>query len=162
MPRTPRWNKSGTKDVVSTVTLSSWKYSSDYIAQELLDYRAYVFRGHASSKWKLESTLDRSLKGTAVSERTAARKRHLSNFKLAVRGRRGTNPPEIETENDWWALGQHHGLATPLLDFTESRFVALYFAFHETDTNGDDHRTVWALWTHSVNKLEKGKTKKRM
>ena len=51
--------------------------------------------------------------------------------------------------------GNIMGLATPLLDFTESPFVALYFAFHEEETDGDDYRAVWALWQHSIGKMAK-------
>ncbi len=151
MGRTPRWNEQpmleGTGGII---TLSSWKYFSDYITQKLLDYRAYVFRGQSCSRWKLESTLDRELRGTPLTTRDTAREQHLENFKYAVRGRRGNNPSELVTDNDWWALGQHNGLATPLLDFTESPFVALYFAFHDVPTDGDDHRAVWAMWRHSA------------
>ena len=110
MARPPRWRSGGTVDGISTVTLSSWKYFSDYISQVLLDYRAYIFRGHAASKWKLESTLDRLLKKMPTSKRAAARNSHLANFKLAARGRRGSNPSVFESEDDWWSLGQHHGI----------------------------------------------------
>ncbi|GAI77138.1 unnamed protein product [marine sediment metagenome] len=51
----------------------------------------------------------------------------------------------MEKENDWWALGQHHGLDTPLLDWTHSAFVALFFAFEKTKSPQTRNRVVYAI-----------------
>lgn len=124
MARTPRWHEEETIGGISKCKLSSWKYFSDFINQEMLDYTTYIYRGHGNSTWKLEPTLDRVIKSTTSNRRIE----HLEAFKYATRGRRGPTPALLEDDNDWWALGQHHGLLTPLLDWTESPFVALYFA----------------------------------
>lgn len=124
MARTARWLKGKVDRGVRDVRLSSWKYFSDFVNQELINFTTLIFRGHGDSTWKLEPTLDRIIK----SPKAHRRETHLERFKLETRGRRGSNPPSLVDENDWWALGQHHGLSTPLLDWTESPFVALYFA----------------------------------
>lgn len=107
----------------------------------MLDYTNYIFRGHGDSNWKLEPTLDRIIKSPLSPKRAA----HLEAFKLETRGRRGTNPPQLTEENDWWALGQHHGLKTPLLDWTHSPFVALYFAVSTAHKNKTRSFTVYAF-----------------
>lgn len=147
MARTARWTSPPIDKGVYEVNLSSWKYFSDYINQELLQYKTYVFRGHANSKWKLEPTLDRAIKTPSSPKRAM----HLQNFKYSVRGRRGNNPPNLVTDNDWWALGQHHGLNTPLLDWTESPFVALFFAASGAKIESSDKFSVFALSQGSVN-----------
>jgi hypothetical protein len=130
---------------VVTYRLSSWTAFPRFIEQEFLDFRSFVFRGQCAAKWPLESTLDRLLRQPGAPTGPAVRERHLDTFKYATRGRRGAQPPQLGTENDWWALGQHFGLATPLLDWTTSPYVAAYFAFASEPNDGDAYRAVWAL-----------------
>jgi hypothetical protein len=126
---------------VQDVRLSSWKYFSDYVNQKLLDYTTFCYRGHGNSTWKLEPTIDRIVKAPASQRRAL----HLNRFKLETRGRRGNNPPAMTSDDDWWALGQHHGLATPLLDWTESPFVALYFAAVASGSVNSTNIAVFAI-----------------
>lgn len=147
MARPQRWNTKPVIDGVWEVELSSWKYFHDFVRQEMLDYAQYVWRGQRDSQWKLESSLDRVLRSKSAffPDSTQRARDHLAKFKLAIRGRRGSNPARIEDENEWWALGQHQALATPLLDWTESPFVALYFAFEKAVRPSNGLRSVWAL-----------------
>ena len=85
-----------------------------------------IFRGHRIHHWQLASTLGRRFKGGAIpNEKSNAL---MEQFQLAMRGR-GYDLGPLEEDEDIWAVGQHYGLNTPLLDWTRSPFVALFFAF---------------------------------
>jgi hypothetical protein len=120
----------------------------DYIYSDMLDFEPYIWRGQRCDTWELEPTLDRlrrTSKLPVAATPSVFAAKHLECFKYAVRGRRGPNPPAINDENDWWALGQHHGLATPLLDWSHSPFVAAFFAFNEVGADQTKHRAIYAL-----------------
>jgi hypothetical protein len=74
----------------------------------------------------------------------------------------GPSPAERE-ENNWWAVGQHYGLKTPLLDWSTSPFVASFFAFSEPTPKGERtkgraiyglHRTLVAQKSDEVREKE--------
>lgn len=141
------WSYKDGGPCMAEFTLDSWRDFDRFIADILADDSAYVFRGQGRADWKLQSNLDR-LYERLGGEEEGSRQIHLNNFKFAARGRRGTNPPVLSTDNDWWALAQHHGLATPLLDWTTSPFVAAYFAVlanGQTTVSNRRARAVFAI-----------------
>lgn len=151
MARRKRWEELGIRDGFGQIRFLHWRYFVAYINQHMLDYETYIWRGHRREDWSLKSTLDRLIEkaNVAKTKHLLFRSAHLEQFKYAVRGRRGPNPAAIETENEWWALGQHHGLATPLLDWTTSPFVAAYFALINKGLVGR-YRAIYALHRPSV------------
>ena len=147
-----KWNETPNVDGIVQLDLAAWGDFDDYIREEMLDYRNFIWRGQAAAKWPLESTLDRILRQQGRSGDADVREDHLRRFKFSTRGRRGINPPRIDSDNDWWALGQHYGLATPLLDWTASPFVAAYFAYVDEKNDGDDRRAIFALSRTAVSR----------
>ncbi len=118
-----------------------------------LDYRHFIWRGQRDSSWLLEPTLDRAMREADNLGNTSIIETHLNRFKYASRGRRGPNPPPITSENDWWALGQHQGLQTPLLDWTRSPFIASFFAYISPKSSPTEYRAVFGISQVTIERI---------
>ncbi|NOY43500.1 MAG: FRG domain-containing protein [Planctomycetes bacterium] len=168
--------KNPVKNSVEEICLDSWREFFDLTVDSFATGPAFVFRGQTAYDWPLESSIDRleskypkrkNLCGSIPEffERPPfTEEQHLNAFKRAIRGRRGPNPGAL-SEDDYWALGQHHGLATPLLDWTRSPFVALFFAFEEEECLHADgkwgepeYRGVYVLSTNTIEDAAKDDT----
>lgn len=160
--------KKESSDGVMTYSLSSWSSFFPFLETEVFhtsikSRHAYIWRGQRRSDWSISSSLDRLLQklnflsaGPKVLERLSAE--HLRSFAYAARGRRGINPRKLDFDadaNEWWALGQHFGLATPLVDWTRSPFAAAYFAFEEVGSEQTKHRVVYGLDRLAVERRSK-------
>lgn len=155
------WTRSSADPVDGSITfrLNSWARFVDLLDAEVFHVaaasrRSYIWRGQQRVDWSLSSSLDRlfeklgllSAGPNALEERS---REHLEAFKYASRGRRGQSPPVLP-DNDWWALGQHYGLATPLLDWTRSPYAAAYFALQDSSGDNSDYRVVYGLDQRAV------------
>ncbi|TWU68487.1 hypothetical protein AYI74_09280 [Shewanella algae] len=110
----------------------------------------FIFRGHRRFDWEMTPTLARVTENGIVTEEIA--RQQLDMFRKAIRGRIADHSlldDENEREYDeLWSIGQHHGLMTPLLDWTYSPYVALFFAFakeDQTDEKDNPYRAVYIL-----------------
>jgi hypothetical protein len=49
------------------------------------------------------------------------------------------------SDEDFFSLGQHYGLPTPMLDWSHSFYIALFFAFADEIPNDVENVAVWAI-----------------
>ncbi len=116
-----------------------------YSSMELSKRRTFIFRGHGDSRWKLNSTLDRIKPDISDSERDHLLRDILTDFnkETIALGVDGFDPPADPI--GWETLARHHGLPTTMIDWTESPYVAAYFAFSSIPKSGAKHASVWCL-----------------
>jgi len=135
---------------VVIVELKNVKKFAKFFVDNFVGKDEFVFRGQSNAEWGVMSSFQRLAVGKKVNEDKI--KKHLEAFKHASRGRRGPNPNEL-TDEKWWVMGQHYGLATPLVDWTRSHWVALFFAFNDPKVKTHS-RSVYALDLEWVKKIE--------
>ena len=132
---------------IPVTRLESWRDFTNLLESDFFNRHGVqlVFRGHRRHDWGLMPTLGRVTNNGIITELLADGQ--LGRFKRAVRGR--LNDTELVNEDDeLWSVGQHHGLMTPLLDWTYSPYVALFFAFHKEDDRDEKdnpYRAVYVL-----------------
>ncbi len=116
--------------------LASWGEFDQFVRNKR--FRQWIYRGHTNSVWPLESSLFRLFyevgKATLVSrgkKKKLARNSHerVALQKFMATARQYDIPlPLNDDPLEWFAVMQHYGAPTRLLDATFSPYVAAYFA----------------------------------
>lgn len=104
----------------------------------------YLFRGVADADWGLSSYFDRRFAELPLERRLRLWDALVARWQAACADL-GVHPAD---DTELWALGQHHGLPTRLLDWSTSPYVAAFFAFADHLTRPATryaHVAVWAL-----------------
>ena len=115
--------------------------------EDIKRYRStFVYRGVPDASYKLLTTLQRVCKD----HKNSLEPKILENFAKYAE----LEDPSIK-QSVWrqMILGQHHGLPTRLLDWTQSCMVALHFATTENNMDKMDKRDC-AIWRIDLSELD--------
>lgn len=107
--------------------INSWEDFKKFVLT-LEPYR-FAFRGHEDNTWRLRTSFHRTGRASLVKFQTQdvpALHRHLSGLTT-----HRFNLADPLDHAAFLSLAQHHGYPTPILDWTQSPFVAAYFAFKD-------------------------------
>jgi hypothetical protein len=110
-----------------------WKEFKAWVLDEKYENDNLIFRGQESSSYKLETAFHRTNRSDLI--RFGKEAIPLLNRSLSSELNRHFN---LNTDySELLYIAQHHGFPTPLLDWTNSPFVAAYFAFHKISKSAD-------------------------
>lgn len=170
------------KNGILTVECNSWEEFNERIG-EYKNYKYFwrgqsceksllptIFRGHNPGDNSIKEHLNHFIKDMPgagalegfLKERTSEFDRALTKYReITLQGNDDKDLTEKNFIDDiYWAIGQHHGLKTPFLDWTGDPYKALFFAFCERkETN--DKRVVFGLAEKSRRLVAKGKQTRR-
>jgi hypothetical protein len=126
------------KKYANQVNLKSWSEFKSKIDSFRLEW---IYRGQANSSWGLASSLERSslleIDGDIEIALIAEYRKAIQSFFDFS----GTPKTILE----WLSLLQHYGTPTRLIDFTESPYVAAYFAFQDEESEKSESVAIWCV-----------------
>ena len=127
-----------------------------FISQRLITREHKLgFRGHACSSWELETTLTRFSK--QILSKFPDKKHSLESITSVTKNRlerQFTNnlivnndlPRDKAESIDIWQFGQHFGLPSPLLDWSHSPYIALFFALSDgAKESANSEKCIWVI-----------------
>ncbi len=157
-------------------SVSSWEECEELIRElehtHNVNANKVIFRGQSNAKWLLETTLERLHKNVKVEKyyRLISRIHHEIE---AYNGREWSIPSYEEIHNwsmnydaftiqrllayDYLAHLRHHGFPSPLLDWSESPYVAAFFAF--SNSVGADNIAIY-VFSERPNRVKSGSSDK--
>ena len=107
----------------------------------------YLFRGMGNADWTLSSSFDRQFSSFDRDQRLLLWEQLIQEWRRNCE-EAGMPDSVVRDDQKLWALGQHNGLPTHLLDWTTSPYVAAFFACGDCIVQLPQefsHVAIWAL-----------------
>jgi hypothetical protein len=120
----------------------TWNAFKHWADQQQAERNALWFRGHGSNTYPLRTTLHRE--GRRRLERYVANELLAFKYHAEASLNRRFDLNNGDDYSTLLGLAQHHGLPTPMLDWTDSPYIAAFFAF----TAALDNRRAGSEATH--------------
>jgi len=130
----------------------SWNHFKGQVVRDLFGderFRAgrFVFRGQGNAEWSLQTSFDRwfgdlQLRGDRIAIADRLIRKFIQFYELYT----DDPAPLGDVPERALALARHFGLPTRLLDWTESPYVASYFAFQHHLATAPAHADSVAVW----------------
>lgn len=140
------------KDGVVEIDLDSWAEFVEFCDHYWSNDFGLYFRGQRDSSWALKTTLDRFSDG--LDQRCGGTySTLLRSFTKSLRGKSAIAKDLHSNDDEIWAIGQHNGLPTPLLDWTTASYIALFFAFEDATPSSTSKRAIWAVHKYVENEM---------
>lgn len=140
---------------IPVARVKSWQHLQEIFSNDVIFKSSdeFLFRGQRRSNWGLTPSIARLSKNETIDAILA--EKQLERFKYSIRGR--LNTPISSLDNlDVWAIGQHFGLMSPLLDWSRSPYVAMFFAFEQADPINESPKNYSrSIFSINKTKLEK-------
>jgi hypothetical protein len=113
-------------------SLTTWSGFKDFLAQQIWKDQPpvrglFMFRGQADAEWALDSLFDRMF-SRGSRPHGDLEQRLLENFRKECESESDLEELAGDSER-LTALAQHGGLPTRLLDWSDSPYIASFFAF---------------------------------
>lgn len=143
---------------IPTVKVNTWQDFINLLKMPFFNEKGMdlIFRGQRRYDWSLQPNIARGTENGLFSKGLSDYQ--LMNFKRSIRGRIKDYSlilnQDDESDNEIWAIGQHYGLNTPLLDWTYSPYVALFFAFSKKDQKQEKDNEYRAIYIANKSLLE--------
>jgi FRG domain len=114
---------------IKIITPVDAKEAFDVLTDLAIPDKNIVFRGHSSETWRLESTLARHVRNKVTMPSIQFMSDGLDHF-FACLASIGKLPDRPMSPRSKLEFARHHGVPSPLIDFTHSPYVALWMAFN--------------------------------